>query len=103
MGSHLGSSSRIGQANVELQILYNRALAQYAICCFCAGYWYPAMIILQEMFGSKQIKILLAQGFVQAPLDNAPAEMVKAEQTQQARICLRIFILIMICSKQRIC
>ena len=84
--SHLGSSSRIGAANIELQILYNRALAQYAICSFCCGYWYSAMIILQEMFGSKQIKILLAQGFVAAPLENAPAELIKQEQTQQARM-----------------
>merc|ERR1712228_228630 len=28
----------------------------------------------------------LAQGFVQAPLENAPAELIKQEQTQQARM-----------------
>lgn len=84
--SHLGSSSRIGQTNVELQISYNRALAQYAICSFSNGYWYSAMIILQELYASNRIKILLAQDYIKAPLDSATAEQIKQSQLQQARM-----------------
>eukprot|EP01083_Nonionella_stella_P174501 605122_1 len=84
--SHLGSSSRIGASNVELQILYNRALAQYAVCSFCCGYWYSAMIILQELYASQRIKILLAQGYTKAHLETASAEQIKLEQLQQQRM-----------------
>eukprot|EP00484_Ammonia_sp_Unknown_P024443 CAMPEP_0197022996 /NCGR_PEP_ID=MMETSP1384-20130603/3780_1 /TAXON_ID=29189 /ORGANISM="Ammonia sp." /LENGTH=1120 /DNA_ID=CAMNT_0042451133 /DNA_START=59 /DNA_END=3421 /DNA_ORIENTATION=+ len=84
--SHLGSSSRIGSTNIEIQILYNRALARYAICSFCNGYWYSAMIILQELFASGRIKLLLAQGFFRAPQENASTEQLKQEQDQHARM-----------------
>ena len=84
--SHLGSSSRIGSLNVELQILYNRALAQYAICSFSNGYWYSAMIILQELYQSGRIKILLAQDYIKAPIDQSTSEQIKQSQLQQARM-----------------
>ena len=84
--SHLGSSSRIGSTNVELQILYNRALAQYAICSFSNGFWYSSMIILQELYSSNRIKILLAQGYIKAPIDNSTADQKNQEQLQQSRM-----------------
>jgi len=84
--SHLGSSTRIGGTHIDLQVLYNRALAQFAICAFCSGHWYSAMIILQEMFASNRLKILLGQGYIKAGLDNPTSEMIKQEQEQYARM-----------------
>ncbi len=86
--SHLGSPSRIGITSVELQILYNRALAAFSVCSFVYGNWYSCMIVLQELFSSNRYKILLAQGYTNAPIDDPKTtqEMIKLEQIQQQRM-----------------
>lgn len=59
--SHLQET--INQADIETQILYNRALVQVGICAFKCGLVRESANALQEISASGRVKELLAQGF----------------------------------------
>ncbi|ETO31891.1 translation initiation factor, partial [Reticulomyxa filosa] len=83
--SHLGSQSRIGTANVDLQILYNRALVQFALSAFIQGKWHPCMLILQEFYQSSKIRILLAQAIP----PTRDREVLTSEQIKQEALAMQ--------------
>eukprot|EP01083_Nonionella_stella_P226405 804068_1 len=76
----------MGYTNIELQILYNRTLAMYSICCFCCEDYYSCMMILQQLFSSRCINILLAQGYSKIPMENASNQQIIEEKLQKYRM-----------------
>ena len=88
--SHLGSGSKneaqplIAKQGIELQILYNRAIARFAVCAFMVSEFKAAELVLQDLFASNRLKILLAQGFTKAPLEISTNEQLKQAQVSCA-------------------
>ena len=89
--SHLGSRRNGGEdpviagKGIDMQILYNRAVAMFAVCAFVVCEYRAAELILQDLFASNRIKILLAQGFTKAPLEISTNEQLK--QSQVFTVC----------------
>jgi len=58
----------IGHADVKVQILFNRAVAQMGLAAFRAGDWNESHNCLQDLCSSGHLRELLAQGLSQARL-----------------------------------
>jgi uncharacterized membrane protein YgcG len=86
--SHLGAVEVIGNAVLGTQILYNRALARYAMACFNHGEWFNCMVVLQELFSGGRAAPLLGQGIIYARRDGTP-DQVKEEAASAGRLMPR--------------
>lgn len=79
--SHLHEN--IFQADIQTQILYNRALVQIGLCAFRAGLFREASFALQDISSSGKVRELLAQGIHNQKHVEKTSEQEKLERDRQ--------------------
>lgn len=78
-GNQTTSAPKILRYDIKTtQVLFNRTIARLAISAFANGEWSNCMKILQELYGTRKIKELLAQGSGQR-MDNLTDEELAKE------------------------